>query len=177
MPLPFGTSTQCQRLVQDIMRNYRGPSESLRTHPYLSTNMLRTPDFLFWGHHGSTVSSQTSVGHPNHFLLLWHYVASHALLNVLPCSVDGTRHGVLHDSLEALQGLSTCFGSELNGFVWNASALPVARLLVRLEGIILARLEKSQHAQHLCSLHGPCPSQALTYGRCVDGLSTWRKAS
>ena len=61
--------------------------------------------------------------------------------------------------------------------VWNATALPVARLLVRLQGIILARLEKSQHAQHLCSLHGPCPSQALTHRRCMDGLSTWRKAS
>ena len=99
--------------------NHSGHTYARRSWPTFPTcpqTCFAHPTFLFWGHHGSTVSSQTSVGHPNHFLLLWHHVASHALLDILPCSVDGTRHSVLHDSMEALQGLSTCCGPELNGF-------------------------------------------------------------
>ena len=143
MPLPFGTSTHCQRLAQHTMWNYRGPSEELGKHicekvmtPLLnlSTHILRTPDFeqsaqpfLFkraseatlWVYYSYSEDIIVQRCHLKHLLdvkSLFPPMASYGL----PCSTCSSSffrgwHATYRSSWQC-RGLCTCFGPGLNGF-------------------------------------------------------------
>ena len=111
-----------------------------------STEPLKQPEHSgLYYHEGIIVQRcpHTSFGLPNHFLLLRHHMPSQAPPNLLPCSVDGTRHL----SRVRSSWLSGCerhvyilLVQSLTASVCYATALPFARLLVRLQEITLARL-------------------------------------